>query len=228
MTVQMSLVAIRDQRSQHLIPPAPSRTAFWPPGLVVLICAPFSVSGCSSSYLRFEAKLSASVGTMERDERGIRWYVVRGAVLLFVIALLVLTLVVTTRKDTTNAETALWTFILFSIGFGASFYFGRQSVREAAEDVVRPQARAAARRLVTLGYGIRGSTEVVARNRRAAAEIADAGAGNVPIEHLELAYAALDVEFDMQIRMVVDALEDWRQFEPEIVNELLEQGDGED
>ncbi|HET9677535.1 MAG TPA: hypothetical protein VFP21_08545, partial [Solirubrobacterales bacterium] len=76
-------------------------------------------------------------------EKGRQWYLVRGGALLFLIVLLALTIFVTSRKSTTNAESALWTFILFAIGLAATYYFGRKSVSEAAADVVRPQARSA-------------------------------------------------------------------------------------
>ena len=136
--------------------------------------------------------------------------------------LLALTIIVTGREKATDIENALWTFILFAIGLVVSLYFGQKSVKDAAADVVRPQARGAARRLGTLGRGIRSFLDVIELNRQAGEEIAQQSDGRVPMDHLDLAYATLFVQIEAQMRTVVDALEDWREFEPEIVNELRE------
>lgn len=149
-----------------------------------------------------------------------KWYAVRGAALLVLIALLVLTIFVTSRKSTTNGESALWTFILFAIGLGATYYFGRKSVSEAAADVVRPQARSAGRRIITLGKGIGFFRAAMKVQHSAARNVAAENDGKVPIESVDLAYATLELQMQQQVLMVIDALEDWREFDPEIVNEL--------
>jgi hypothetical protein len=131
-----------------------------------------------------------------------------------------LTIHVTSREDATNTETGLWTFILFAVGVSVSYYFGRQSVEEAAADVVRPQAQSAARRLTTLGRGIRGFGSVIDLSRHAADRIASENSGALPIEHLDLTYDTLFIQIEMQMQTVIDALEDWRHFDPQIVNEL--------
>jgi hypothetical protein len=42
-----------------------------------------------------------------------------------------------------------------------------------------------------------------------------------------LAYDNLAFHIELQMRTVIDALDDWREFDPEIVNELeTEAGDG--
>lgn len=162
---------------------------------------------------------------MKPMKRGTGWYLTRTGVLLFLVLLLVLTIHVTTRKDTTNTETALWTFILFAIGLAASFYFGRQSVSAAAADVVRPQAKAAGRRLVTLGKGVGALRQALKLHQGAAEVAAEREHGKVPLEMVDLASRSLEIQLDLQMRTVVDALEDWRQFDPEIANELLEDDD---
>jgi len=158
--------------------------------------------------------------------RGRQWYLVRGGVLIFLVALLVLTIVITGRSSTTNGESALWTFILFVIGLAATFYFGRKSVSEAAADVVRPQARSAGRRIITLGKGIGLFRAAMREQHSAARHAATENGGNVPIASIELAYATLDLQVEQQMLSVIDALEDWREFDPEIVNELRKMTDG--
>lgn len=141
--------------------------------------------------------------------------------------LLVFTLYVTSRDDATNTETALWTFILFAIGIAVSFYFGRTSTTDAARSIVRPQAKAAARRLVTLGAGLATIKAVLDRHRSQAEATATASNGGVPVEDFNLAYDSVEMYMELQQQMVKDALEDWRHFDPEIVSELQrEVGDG--
>lgn len=154
-----------------------------------------------------------------------KWYAVRGAALLFLIALLVLTIVVTSRKSTTNGESALWTFILFAIGLAATYYFGRKSISEAAADMVRPQARSAGRRIIALGKGIGLFRAAMQEQQSAARREAAENDGNVPIANIDLAYALLDLQVDQQMLIVIDALEDWREFDPEIENELKKMSD---
>ena len=159
---------------------------------------------------------------VDEKPRDRHWYLVRIGALLALIALLVLTIYVTSRKDANNTETGLWTFILFAIGLGVSFYFGKKSVTEAAADLVRPQARSAARRLVTLGRGIGAFRQVLDQHRRAARTTAESNNGAIPIEDFDLVCETLDIQVQLQTKMVIDALEDWRQFDPDFANELME------
>jgi hypothetical protein len=149
-----------------------------------------------------------------------KWFL-RTLAALVLVALLALTIAVTGRKHATDTENALWTFILFAIGIGVSFYFGRQSIKDAASDLVRPQARGAARRLITLGSGIAGVSQLIELHRVAASETAKT-AGSVPLQQVTMGYDVLDLYVSRQLETVGDALEDWREFEPKIVNELEE------
>lgn len=163
---------------------------------------------------------------MDREKKSARWYLERIGALAALAALLAFTLIVTGKDDATNTETALWTFILFAVGIAVAFYFGKKSTAEAARDIVRPQAKAAARRLVTLGAGLAAIKAVLDRHRRAAQLTADREGGDVPVEDFNLAYDSIEIHIDLQKQMVVDALEDWRHFDPEIANELLEEDNG--
>ncbi|HET9676405.1 MAG TPA: hypothetical protein VFP21_02750, partial [Solirubrobacterales bacterium] len=50
--------------------------------------------------------------------------------------------------------------------------------------------------------------------------------GTVPIASIDLAYATLELQIEQQLLTVIDALEDWREFDPEIENELREMTNG--
>lgn len=143
----------------------------------------------------------------------------RIAAAITLVGLLWLMTKVTGGKNT-EKEDDLWTFITFAIGIAVSFYFGMQSIKNAAANIVRPQARGAARRLINLGLGLQMFDEVLQRHREAAEEQAVSNRGAVPLEQVTLAYDNLSFHIEGQKRTVVDALEDWREFEPEIVNDL--------
>jgi hypothetical protein len=148
------------------------------------------------------------------------FWAVRVLALFFMVGLLALTVAVTSRDDATNMETALWTFVLFAIGAGISYYFGLRSIKDGADELVRPQARAAARRLVTLSRGLQSLGALINLSRAAARRNAEESGGSVQMSHVDFAYDALLVQLNAQAQTVIDALEDWREFDPEIVNEL--------
>jgi hypothetical protein len=155
-------------------------------------------------------------------------WIKRGLAFASLAGLLGLTLLVTSKDDTTNTESALWTFILFASGLGVSFYYGQRSIRDGAAELVRPHARGAARRLVTLGRGHQNLVRTIQLYKTAAAR--QAGKEDprvVPLEAFDLACDVFLVHIDGQQQTVNDALEDWREFDPAIVNELQTADDDE-
>ena len=138
---------------------------------------------------------------------------------LFLAGLLAGTIAITTRKHATHLEDALVQIILFAIGVAASFYFGTRSVKDAASDVIRPSARAALRRLVSLGRGIKTIQEVASMHSREARQENSAGA-----ERVAANLDVLQVLLAAQVAVVIAAMEDWREFTPDLVNELQEEG----
>jgi hypothetical protein len=143
------------------------------------------------------------------------------------VVLLVLTLVVTS-DGATDTENTLWTFILFAVGVGSSYWFGKRSVTDAAKEQVRSFASPAARRLVTLGTGLRAIDTDLALHEAGARKAARETGQGVPIEQVKTANESVRNHLELQTKMVVDALEDWRQFDPDIANELLEEGNQHD
>lgn len=143
---------------------------------------------------------------------------------LFVVVL-GLTVHVTTRKGATHLETGLWEFILFAVGVVASFYIGQRSVTKAAHEIVRPQARSALRRLVSLGKII-GTARAMLDEQGVAAAVASEN-GDLGVAQVELAFKMIDLTLENSTEQVVAAIEDWREFTPDIVNELVTSSDHE-
>ncbi|HEV7774546.1 MAG TPA: hypothetical protein VGO48_14790 [Conexibacter sp.] len=136
------------------------------------------------------------------------------------VVLLAFTLFVTTRDDTTNTETGLWTFILFAIGLAVSYYLGRRSIHEAAQELVRPQARGAARRLTALGKSL-AALQRTMNAHRAAWEVDAPNADDaIPMSQINLAYESFSIQLDTAGGIIVDSLMDWREFDSTIVADL--------
>jgi hypothetical protein len=141
--------------------------------------------------------------------------------------LLAATIWLTGQKDMTNRENGLLQFIFFAAGVALSFYFGRQSVVEAAQDVLRPHGRKAVRRIVNLAQGITSFATVIREQRSLLADQARASSGQVPFEQVEFTFNTLDIVVAGQLRTAADAIEDWRDIVPDEVR-ALEEGAGDE
>jgi hypothetical protein len=158
---------------------------------------------------------------------GARTSILAGIVIVLVFALLFgLMLWLTSGKHNTNRENGLYQFIFLAVGVGFSYLVGRQSAQVSAADVIRPHAKAAVRRLVNLGAGIRGFAEAL--NAERAYMEAEAKDGMVPVAHVVQAHDMLSIPIEAQTRTAVDAIEDWREFVPEEIAAVEQQGRDDD
>lgn len=119
-----------------------------------------------------------------------------------------LSIYVASQRDLTSLENTLLQVFSLALGLIGSFQFGKQSAREAAKDMIKPHARSAFRRLVSLyeslsrvGFEIEGSKQL-----------------NSP----EVTIAKLEAIVVEQLATADDALEDWNDIVPEEVAELKE------
>lgn len=113
-------------------------------------------------------------------------------------------------RSLTGIESVLLQVFSLGIGLLGSFILGRESAREAAKDLVKPHARSAFRRLLSL-YRSLSRLAVAIQNARPVNN-ADPIHPSV-LDRLE----SLVIE---QIATADDALEDWRDIVPEDVEEL--------
>jgi hypothetical protein len=134
---------------------------------------------------------------------------------IVLVVALVITIYFTTRKSATHVETALWEFISFAIGLGLSYYLGKASIKQAANDVIKPQARSALRRLSGVGSGI-ATAQQYAQGQAERAMLAD----DWPAERFVDSLETMSLMLSVQIESLSAAIEDWREFSPELVNEL--------
>lgn len=129
--------------------------------------------------------------------------------LLFSIAVSIILAYTATQRTLSGLESVLWQIFVFAGGLAGSFMFGRQSAREAAKEMIKPHARSAFRRLVSLYESF----------SRASSEIQSLDNSESP-EDYRVAFAKLDAIVTEQLTTADDALEDWRDVVPEDVEEL--------
>ena len=104
-------------------------------------------------------------------------------------------------------------FIFSAIGVGASAYFSGQSARKDATAMVKPHARSALLRFSSLYQGLARAAEVI-----------DSAQQPEPQEDYQVTLARLQEIVAGQLLTADDALEDWRDILPEVL-EVLEEFD---
>lgn len=129
--------------------------------------------------------------------------------LFFSIGVSVILAYTATQRTLSGLESTLWQIFVFAGGLAGSFIFGRQSAREAAKEMIKPHARSAFRRLLSLYQSL----------SRAATTIESAQISDSP-ENDQVALARLEEIIAEQLSTADDALEDWRDIVPEDVGEL--------
>ena len=129
--------------------------------------------------------------------------------LLFSIGISIILAYTATQRTLSGLESALSQIFAFAGGLVGSFIFGRQSAREAAREMIKPHARSAFRRLLSLYHSLsRAATTIEA------AQISDSH------ENDQVALARLEEIIAEQLSTADDALEDWRDIVPEDVGEV--------
>lgn len=128
--------------------------------------------------------------------------------LLMVIAFLIagFSIYIATQRSLTSLEnTLLQAFSLIS-GLIGSFYFGKQSAVDAAKQIIKPHARSAFRRLISLYESLSRVGYEIQNSKGSQSEA-------ITLAKME----AIVVE---QLATADDALEDWRDIVPDEVAEL--------
>ena len=118
----------------------------------------------------------------------------------------IFSIIVSVIRPLSSLENTLLWVISLALSLVGSFYIGKESSREAMHELIRPHARSAFRRLMSL-YGSLS---------RVASEIA---ASKSP-ESQKLLIAKLEAIVVEQLATADDALDDWQDIAPEEVREL--------
>ena len=135
-------------------------------------------------------------------------YIVPVLIGLGILALVILVCIAATR-DLSGLESVLLQIILLAIGSSISFFAGHRSAREAAEAIIKPHARSAFRRLISLYNGLSRAATVIESSQSSKSD-----------EDYQVALARLEEIVTEQLTTADDALDDWNDIVPEDVAEL--------
>ena len=135
-------------------------------------------------------------------------YIVPVLIGLGILALIILVVIAATR-DLSSLESVLLQIILLAIGSSISFFIGHRSAREAASEIIKPHARSAFRRLISLYNGLSRAATVIESSQSSKSD-----------EDYQVALARLEEIVTEQLTTADDALDDWNDIVPEDVAEL--------
>lgn len=114
-------------------------------------------------------------------------------------------------RTLTSFEGVLFQFLILASGLLSSYIFGKQSAKEAAKEIIKPHARSAFRRLISLYGGLSRIANLIADTPECKSE-----------KENELLIAKIKEIVISQISTADDALKDWEDVVPEEVEELKE------
>lgn len=112
-------------------------------------------------------------------------------------------------RSMTTLENVFLQVLSLVIGVGVSLFVSRQSAEKTAREIIKPHARSAFRRLVSLYLSLSRASKVIKLEPESETE-----------EDPQMKLAKLDAIITEQLDMADDALEDWRDIVPEDVEEL--------
>ncbi len=140
--------------------------------------------------------------------KNLNW-ILASFLILISLGVSVLVVYTTTTRVLTAVESTIWQVFVLTAGLAGSFIFGRQSAKEVAKEIIKPHARSAFRRLVSLYESLSRASTVI--------QLTESSESS---EDIRVTIAKLDAIVTEQLNAADDALEDWRDIVPEDVEEL--------
>jgi len=126
------------------------------------------------------------------------------------IAVAIIFIIVASKQPLTQLEIVSFQVFILLLGLLGSFIFGRQSAIKAAREIIKPHARSAFRRLLSLYNSL----------SRLAFTIDHARSSNSNSMEEKAVLDKLEAIVTEQIATADDALEDWGDIVPDDVDEL--------
>ncbi|MFT3930635.1 MAG: hypothetical protein QM709_10115 [Spongiibacteraceae bacterium] len=128
---------------------------------------------------------------------------------IFAVGISVFSVCIAAQRTLTNLENVLLQSFSLIIGLAGSFLSGSHSAKDAAREIIKPHARSAFRRLISLYESLSRVGGEISASRSNGSNSDD----SVVLARLE----AIVIE---QLATADDALEDWNDIVPEDVAEL--------
>ncbi len=123
-----------------------------------------------------------------------------------------------TDPDGDPLSLALLQIITLGLSLSGSYWFGTNSARSAAQDVLRPHARSSFRLVQNLAEALQRLGTSIARQQAFLGQLADEG--SLGIVNVDQSLDLLRVQVLEQIGTATNALEGWRDILPDEVAEL--------
>ena len=138
----------------------------------------------------------------------------KSAIWLIISALImsIVFIYISTVRSLTSLETVLFQVIIMGLGLTGSYIFGKYSSEQAAKDLIKPHARSAFRRLISLYNSL--------SRLGAAIDEAIENEDSYSNRHNILILEKLESIVIEQLATADDAMEDWHDLVPEEVDEL--------
>ena len=133
------------------------------------------------------------------------------ALALACVAFVILLVRVSSNRPLTPLESILLQIVILGTGVSGSYLFSQRSAKAAAEQVVRPYARSAFRRVKSLYSGLFYLKALMDRHHESDTESASQ------------IVQVIEAVVDQQVNTVADAMADWRDLVPEDVADLERQ-----
>jgi hypothetical protein len=137
------------------------------------------------------------------------------------VVLAAITVLVSTQPKPNAFAASLLQAITLVFGTYGAFILGKVATRSAAQEIIRPHARSAFRRVQNL-YAALGRQRAAVANEivRLDGLRLETNTQYIEFEHARASLAALEYMVIEQISTADDALEDWRDLVPEEVAEI--------
>jgi hypothetical protein len=134
------------------------------------------------------------------------------AIILLVAALafVAIFVIIATKRTLTSLESVSLQLLIFIFGLSGSFILGRQSAHNNAQEIIKPHARSAFRRVLALYKSL----------SRLAYAIDKAQSSNTLSLQEKTTLEKFEAIVTEQIATANDALEDWKDIVPDDVKEL--------
>ena len=116
---------------------------------------------------------------------------------------------IATTRTLSGVEGTLWQIFVLVAGLTGSFIFGKQSTQEAAKEIIKPHARSAFRRLLSLYQSLSRAATAIESSQSSKSD-----------DDYQVLLARLEEIVAYQLITADDALDDWNDIVSEDVEEL--------
>ena len=134
-----------------------------------------------------------------------------GVFLVISVGLAITHVVIGSQRALSPLEGIMLQFLLLTFSIIASFVVGRQSAKQAGKELIKPHARSAFRRVMSLYNSLWRLGDAIERGKQEE---------NSEV-HKKMVLEKLQAIVFEQIATADDALEDWRDIVPEDVEEIV-------